>query len=625
MDAGAIWKSTLSLRHRGPDQQDIFESPHVSLGSVRLKIIDLERGEQPMRSESGDFVITFNGEIYNHGELRSELEELGHRFHSRCDTEVALRAFIEWDIESFSRFRGMFAAAIWNEQTRRLVLVRDRLGIKPLYFTVSQGNVFFGSELKSIFAHDHLPRFLCKRALGYFLSLNYVPGPLTLVEGIEKLDPGKWLECRNGRITTGAYWHNTCSPEPIRVEDACSELDRLLSGSVREHLAADVPVGIWASGGLDSSTILHYSAAHSSRSVQTFSLSFEGRKCDESRYFRRLAPYYGATHRELDLNHDLDLTSAIHDLAYYSDEPSADAGALPVWFLSKLTAGHVKVALSGEGADEIFGGYQTYLADRYAQIARLLPRAVLRGSARVAERLPVSDEKIGFEYKVKRFLAGALLPADEAHFFWNGTFSRREQREFFDTDPEPLGGLFSKLAGGPDTRSDLNRYLFIDQHCYLPDDILHKCDRMSMAHSIELRPPFLDHRIVEFAGRLPLALKVRGSQTKYILRKLMSGKLPPFACNRGKEGLDIPAHEWLRGPLLPLMHDALSSNSVAEAGLFSPGVIHHLVDRHLSRQANLGYHLWGLLTLHLWIHRWKIETQTASEVERGAVIGSVAG
>ena len=258
-------------------------------------------------------------------------------------------------------------------------------------------------------------------------------------------------------------------------------------------------------------------------------------------------------------------------------------------------------------------------------IARLLPRAVLRGSARVAERLPVSDEKIGFEYKVKRFLAGALLPADEAHFFWNGTFSRREQREFFDTDPQPLGALFSKLAGGPDTRSDLNRYLFIDQHCYLPDDILHKCDRMSMAHSIELRPPFLDHRIVEFAGRLPLALKVRGSQTKYILRKLMSGKLPPFACNRGKEGLDIPAHEWLRGPLLPLMHDALSSNSVAEAGLFSPGVIHHLVDRHLSRQANLGYHLWGLLTLHLWIHRWKIETQTASEVERGAVIGSVAG
>ena len=625
MDASAIWKSTLSLRHRGPDQQNIFESPHVSLGSVRLKIIDLERGEQPMRSESGDFVIAFNGELYNHHELRSDLEALGHRFHSRCDTEVALRAFIEWDVESFSRFRGMFAAAIWNEQTRRLVLVRDRLGIKPLYYTVRQGNVFFGSELKSLFAHDHLPRLLCKRALGYFLSLNYVPGPLTLVEGIEKLEPGKWLECRNGRVTTGPYWRNTCSPKPVRVEDACAELDRLLSQSVREHLAADVPVGIWASGGLDSSTILHYSAVHSSHPIQTFSLSFEGRKCDESSYFRRLAQCYGARHRELDLNQDLDLAGVIHELAYHSDEPSADAGALPVWFLSKLTAGHVKVALSGEGADEIFGGYQTYLADRYARIARLLPRAVLRGFAGAAERLPVSDEKIGFEYKVKRFLAGALLPADEAHFFWNGTFSRREQREFFDHDPEPLGTLFSKLADGPDTRSDLNRYLFIDQHCYLPDDILHKCDRMSMAHSIELRPPFLDHRIVEFAARLPLALKVRGSQTKYVLRKLMSGNLPVFISNRRKEGLDIPAHEWLCGPLRPLLHDALSADSVAAAGLFSSDVIHHLVEQHLSRRANLGYHLWGLLTLHLWIHRWKIETQTTSELERGAVIGSAAG
>lgn len=578
-----------------------------------------------MRSDSGDFVVAFNGELYNHHELRRELEALGHCFHSRCDTEVALRAFIEWDVESFSRFRGMFAAAIWNEQTRRLVLVRDRLGIKPLYYTVRQGNVFFGSELKSLFAHDYLPRLLCKRALGYFLSLNYVPGPLTLVEGIEKLEPGKWLECRNGRITTGAYWRNTCSPKPVRIEDACSELDRLLSQSVREHLAADVPVGIWASGGLDSSTILHYSAAHSPRPIQTFSLSFEGRKCDESSYFRRLAQYYGARHRELDLNQGLDLAGVIHELAYHSDEPSADAGALPVWFLSKLTAGHVKVALSGEGADEIFGGYQTYLADRYARIARLLPRAVLRGFAGAAERLPVSDEKIGFEYRVKRFLAGALLPADEAHFFWNGTFSCREQREFFDHAPQPLGTLFSKLAGGPDTRSDLNRYLFIDQHCYLPDDILHKCDRMSMAHSIELRPPFLDHRIVEFASRLPLALKVRGSQTKYVLRKLMSGKLPVFISSRKKEGLDIPAHEWLRGPLRPLLHDALSADSVVAAGLFSSDVIHHLVEQHLSRRANLGYHLWGLLTLHLWIHRWKIETQTTSELEHGAVIGSAAG
>jgi asparagine synthase (glutamine-hydrolysing) len=604
-----IRTSTLALHHRGPDEQAVFESPNASLGVARLKIIDLEGGQQPMVTERGDWVIAFNGEIYNHAELRSELEQLGHEFRSHCDTEVALRAFTQWDVDCFSRFRGMFAAAFWHERERRLVLVRDRLGVKPLYYTLDRGDIFFGSELKAIFAHHQLPRKICRRALGYYLSLNYIPGPLTLVEGIEKVDPGTWLEWKNGQVSRFRYWRNVMRPEHIPIEEASCELDRLLAQSVREHLISDVPVGIWASGGIDSATVLHYAANQCTSPMRTFSVSFRGRSCDESRYFRSLVAHYGTRHQELDLNSDLDLTSAIHELAYYSDEPSADAGAVPVWFLSRMTARDVTVALSGEGADEVFGGYETYLADRYARVARRLPKPLLESALTCARRLPVSDRKISFEYKLKRFLAGALLPADEAHFFWNGTFSREEQHTIASGHkPESLYQLVAQLSCLPE-EDDLNRYLFLDQHWYLPDDILYKCDRMSMAHSLEVRPPFLDHRIVEFAARLPLDLKIRGGNTKVILRKLIRGKVPNGILNRNKEGLDIPAHEWLRGPLRPLLLEALSPETVRKVGLLSSALIQKLIAQHSSRRANLGYHLWGLITLHLWIRRWNIQTE----------------
>ncbi|MBV9765127.1 MAG: asparagine synthase (glutamine-hydrolyzing) [Acidobacteriaceae bacterium] len=606
---GVLQRATQSLYHRGPNQQGTFESPSISLGAVRLKIIDLEGGDQPMRTDDGDSVIVFNGEIYNHVELRRELEHLGHRFQSHCDTEVVLRAFVQWDLDAFPRLRGMFAAALWQERGQRLVLVRDRLGIKPLYYALHDGNLHFGSELKALFEHPDIPRRLSRTALSYFLSLNYVPTPLTLVEGMEKIAPGAWLEYTDGAIKAGTYWKNVFDPQEIGLQEACRELDQLLGSSIAEHLISDVPLGIWASGGLDSSTILHYAAQATSRRLKTFSISFAGRKFDESRYFRPLARHYNTSHHEFDLNSSIDLTSAIHEVSCYSDEPSADAGALPVWFLSQMTAKHVTVALSGEGADEIFGGYQTYLADRYANRLRRLPAPLLRAALNAVNRLPVSDEKIGLEYKLKRFLAGALLPADEAHFYWNGAFSSDEQRTLGVTDIQKrLKALCGVLPNLPPASDVINRYLFVDQHYYLPDDILYKCDRMSMAHSLEVRPPFLDHRIVEFAARLPVSLKIRGRTTKRVLRELMRSKIPTAILDRPKEGLDIPAHEWLRGPLRPLLLDALSTESIRRTGIFSPESIQRLIALHLSRKANLGYHLWGLLTLHLWMNRWHIET-----------------
>ena len=555
-----IRRSTQALRHRGPDELDTFQSRNISLDVVRLKIIDLEGGHQPMTNGSGDCVLAFNGEIYNHAELRRQLESRGHHFRSSCDTEVVLRAFLEWDIRCFELFRGMFALALWQQRDRRLLLVRDRLGIKPLYFALRNHQIFFGSELKAILAPDQIPRQLSRLALAYYLSLNYVPGSLTLVKGIEKVSPGTWLEWKDGKVTRETYWINRMRPGGISAREASQELDRLLAESVREHLIADVPVGIWLSGGLDSATVLHYAAEHGGRPLRTFSILFEGRECDESKYSRSLARHYGTQHEESNISGDLDLTGAIHELSYYSDEPSADAGALPVWFLSKMTAQHVRVALSGEGADEIFGGYQTYLADAYSRIARRVPKLLLRAALHCANRLPVSDRKIGFEYKLKRFLAGSQLPSDEAHFFWNGTFSEEEQRVLgFDGRPGLLERLVKELPFVPG-QHDRNRYLFVDQHCYLPDDILYKCDRMSMAHSLEVRPPFLDHRLVEFAASLPGRLKIDGSETKVLLRGLMRKKLPPRILNPRKEGLDIPAHEWLRGPLRPLLLEHSAAN-----------------------------------------------------------------
>ncbi len=594
--------------HRGPDQQGVYESDSISLGVVRLRIIDLEGGDQPIRSADGDTVIVFNGEIYNYRELRRELEALGRQFRTRSDTEVVLEAFRQWDTECFARLRGMFAVALWRESRKRLVLARDRLGIKPLYFHRRGAELCFGSELKAILAHAEVERRLNLAGLNHYLSLNYVPCPYTLVEGIEKLPPGHWLEWQEGRVRTEPYWRLEFRPRRgLGLETAVKELDHLLRQAVREHLISDVPLGIWASGGIDSSTILHYAAQEAAGRLKTFSISFAERSFDESRYFRQVAAHYGTEHHEADLNPSLDLAGAVEELAYYSDEPSADAGALPVWFLSRMSRQHVTVALSGEGADELFGGYVSYRADRLVPWISRLPLGLRRLALSGLRRWPVSDDKVSLEYKAKRFLEGSFLSPDEAHCYWMGAFSPAQKRELCAAaEHNGLADLFQALPPEARQCGYVNRYLWFDQLFYLPDDILYKCDRMSMAHSLEVRPPFLDHRVVEFAATLPEDLKIRGRRLKYVLRELMRGKLPPAVLRRKKEGFDIPAHEWLRGPLKPLLTDTLTAEAIRRAGVFREEAVLEAVRSHLERRVNLGFHLWGLLTLFLWMDRWKI-------------------
>ncbi len=581
----------------------------MSLGAVRLKIIDLAGGDQPITADDGDTTIVFNGEIYNYQSLRKELSARGHRFHTKSDTEVVLHAFLEWDKDAFSRLRGMFAVALWTESEHRLVLARDRLGIKPLYQCRRGQDIYFGSELKAILGNPEIERKLDLNGLNHYLSLNYVPCPDTLIEGIKKVPPGHWLEWRDGDVTSGAYWRLEMRPRgDWTLDSAKEELDRLLRESVREHLISDVPLGVWASGGLDSSTVLHYAAEASPSRLKTFSVSFSGRSCDESRYFREVAARYGTDHHEFDLNEELDIAGAVEGLLHYSDEPSADAGALPVWYLSQLSRRHVTVALSGEGADELFGGYLTYRADALARWLAMTPAAPRRVAARLCSLLPVSDAKISFEYKLKRFLEGSLLSPDEAHCYWNGAFSSHEKRRFFRApNCDGIGLLYDALP--EDAREGaLNRYLRFDQTYYLPDDILYKCDRMSMAHSLEVRPPFLDHRIAEFAASLPESLKLRGSRQKYVLRELMRAKLPAAVLERKKEGFDIPSHEWLRTVLRPLLLDTLNPVTVAATGIFDSKRVQDMVRKHLERRVNLGFQLWGLLILFLWMRRWHVQT-----------------
>jgi asparagine synthase (glutamine-hydrolysing) len=612
-DPDRIRNATATLIHRGPDQQGVFQSSLCSMGATRLKIIDLGSGDQPILSEDGDVAIVFNGEIYNHQELRRELEQLNHRFYSHCDTETVLHAFLEWDTDCFARLRGMFAIALWTKSTKRLVLARDRTGIKPLYFARRGDDLFFGSELKAILIHPEIERRLSLDGLDCYLSLNYVPCPWTLVEGIEKLPPGQWLEWRDGNISSESYWRLPLTvPRDWTLESAREELDSLLRQSIREHLVSDVPLGMWLSGGIDSSTILHYAATESSKPLKTFSISFQGRSFDETSYIREVAQLYQTDHTELDLNPEVDLRGAIEELAYYSDEPSADAGALPVWFLSKLSRTKTTVSLSGEGADELFGGYLTYRANRMAALARRLPRKALQLALAALRFWPVSDDKISFEYQLKRFLNGSLMSSDRAHVYWNGTFSEAEKPGLLRSElPSALHRILDELRDCPKANDDLAPYLWFDQRYFLSDDILNKADRMSMAHSLEVRPPFLDHRIVEFAATLPASLKIHGSRQKVLLKELMRDKLPASVLQRKKVGFDIPAHDWLRGCLRSMMQEVLMDGVSDHAGLFRREAIETLIRDHLERRVNVGYHLWGLMVLFLWMKKWGIQA-TAS-------------
>jgi asparagine synthase (glutamine-hydrolysing) len=598
VDPARLDAMSATLVHRGPDSDGALVDGAVGLAARRLAIIDLHTGDQPIANEDGTVHVVQNGEIYNYRELRAELEG-GHRFSTTGDTEVIVHLYEEHGDAFAERLRGMFAIAIWDARRRRLVLARDRYGIKPLYFRAAAGGLEFASELRA------LPRGeIDLDAVEAFLAFNSIPAPFSIFRETRKLPPGSLLVWEQDRHTPTIHRFARPAPSPLdRVRDGDeAELEEELRGrlrdSVRAHLVSDVPVGVLLSGGIDSALLTALAAQESSDAVRTFSIGFEERSFDELEDARLVADRYGTQHRELVLRPDAALL--LPALADAFDEPFADSSALPTYLVSQLAAEDVKVALSGEGGDELFGGYYTYAADLLAMRTGRLARL----ARPLVERLPSSSRKASFDYKAKRFVRGAHLPPLERHHAWKEIFSEdaraelRGERSPFD----PVNLLRDRFAETHGAEL-LARLQDLDLGLYLVDDLLVKTDRASMAHSLEARVPYLDPVVTNLALALPTRLKVRGLRKKVLLRRAAEPLLPRSIVYGKKRGFSIPAAAWLRGELEPFARDVLSRETIERQGFFEPGPVTRLVDDHVAGREDLSRQLWGLIAFTLWHER----------------------
>jgi asparagine synthase (glutamine-hydrolysing) len=604
------------LVHRGPDSAGEHVNREVALGARRLSIIDLAGGDQPIANEDETVHVVQNGELYNYRELRMELERAGHRFRTQGDTEVLVHLYEQEGPAFARRLRGMFAVALWDSKLRRVVLARDRFGIKPLYYRAGATGLEFASELRA------LPRGeIDLDALEAFLAFNSIPAPLTIFRDTRKLPPGHVLVWEGGEARIERY----ARPVPAQVDqlreddeaELTEELRARLRDSVRAHLIADVPVGVLLSGGIDSSALAALAAQETSEPVRTFSIGFEERSFDELADARLVAERYGTRHRELVLRPDAALL--LPALADAFDEPFADSSALPTYLVSQLAAQDVKVALSGEGGDELFGGYYTYVADLLAERT-----GRLAGLARpLVERLPTSTARASFDYKAKRFTRGAHLPPLERHHAWKEIFSPDARAELTGRrhgfDPVDLyRERFAETEGA----ELLARLQDVDLGIYLVDDLLVKTDRASMAHSLEARVPYLDQAVAGFAQALPRRHRVSGLRKKVLLRKAVAPLVPEQIVRGKKRGFSIPAAAWLRGELEPFARDTLGAETLHRQGFFRPEAVRKLIDRHVAGEEDLSRRLWGLLAFTLW-HELHVERepQALREPRLEAVVG----
>ncbi len=648
-DAAAVRRMSAALRHRGPDAEGFHQAGPAALAHRRLSILDLSGGGQPMVREG--CAIVFNGEAYRHRELREELLALGHPFETRSDTEVVLRAYLEWGESFAERVDGMFALAIWDARQERLVLARDRMGKKPLYYALARGigwepappqegtpvegpsGILFGSELKAFAAHGGAPRALDPEALVEYLAAEYVPAPRSIHRGIFKLPAAcaAVLDRRGFRIRR--YWS---PPAPARpgeappLREAEGELVRLLDAAVARRLVADVPVGVFLSGGIDSSAVAALAARHQ-RPLRTFSIGFEEESFDESPFARRAAEHVGSEHHEERLSGRacLDL---VPDAISVLDEPFADPSILPTLLLSRFVRRSVTVALAGDGGDELFAGYDTFLAHRPAALAASLPRPVLALLSALATRAPASSRNMSLDFRIKQFLRGLGAPAPMRHQAWIGSFAPEDLASLLHPDLRRLAtpevawrealaeAERGRRAGiAPGSVDDALRFFLTH---YLGDDILVKADRASMAASLEVRAPFLETELVEFSLRLPWRYKLGPWRTKRILKRALRGILPGEILHRPKKGFGIPVAAWIRGPLRPMFEDLFSPDSLRRSGVLEPAAARALLDRHLSGAADLRKPLWTLASFLWWQRRWAGASATAEA--SGAVDRPVA-
>ena len=595
------------IEHRGPDEQGVHVQGPIGLGATRLAIIDLEGGHQPIRNETGSVWAVFNGEIYNFRELRADLMQRGHQFMTHhSDTEVLVHLYEEYGDEFVTRLQGMFALAIWDAPRERLVLARDRLGIKPLFYGAHAGDLVFGSEIKTLLAAG-FPREVDPVALHDYLSFDYVPGPRTMFRGICKLQAGHLL-IWDGAIRLQRYWDVPAQhlDLPADIESLAAELRRRLEAAVQDAMVSDVPVGAFLSGGLDSSVVVALMAQVASQPVRTFSIGFRERSYNELPYARMVAQRYGTEHHELIVEPHID--QVIHEIVDHFDEPFADSSAVAAYYVSEVAGRHVKVVMSGDGGDEIFGGYTIYQADRLANMYRRLPRLLgERAIPRLVDRIPASDRKMSWDLKLRRFVEHARLDPLAAHGSWRIIFTEQMKEQLYAdtscTRHDSLDLLRAHFDAYP-TNDVLNRFMYVDTKVSLVDDMLTKVDRMSMAHSLEVRVPLLDHRLVEWMTQVPSSLKVRRLNLKYLFKHVARDLLPSSIVDRRKAGFHVPVPGWLKQELRPLVEEQLAVDKVARQGIFDPAYVQALLAENQAGRNNYSRNIWGLLMFSLWHDRY---------------------
>ncbi len=593
------------ITHRGPDDEGRFVHKNVGIGMRRLSIIDLVTGSQPIFNEDRSVAIVFNGEIYNHNDIRHELEAKGHRFASKSDTEAIVHAYEEYGVECPKKLNGMFGFSIWDDRKKRLFLARDRVGIKPLYYYVDDDRLVFGSELKSILQIRNVPRAVEPKALDTFLTFEYIPSPLTIFKGIYKLPPGHWLVYENGNIKIEKYWQLDYRPSQKSENELRDELLEILYDAVKIRLMSDVPLGAFLSGGLDSSSIVAMMSRAMNEPVKSFSIGFENATYNELPYARTVAKHFNTDHYEEIIKPDA--VSLTQKIIRQLDEPFGDFSVFPTFMVSEMARKHVTVVLSGDGGDELLAGYDTYIAERMAKQYARLPAFLRRGAIEpIVNLLPPTEKKKGFINKAKRFIEGTRLPPQLQHTRWMIFLQQAEKNLLYTPDfLHSLNGhnphkFIEEKIEHISSNDPLDQQEYIDITTYLVDDILVKVDRMSMANSLEARVPLLDHRFVEFAATIPGDLRLQGKRTKHILKESMKGILPEFILNRGKEGFSIPIKNWMKKELKPMMLDALSETKVKQSGFFDPAYVNRLIDDHLRGKENHSHRLWALMMFQMW-------------------------
>lgn len=595
-----------TLVHRGPDGEGFYVSKdrNVGLGHRRLSIIDLSTGSQPMANEDRTIWIVFNGEIYNFEELKGDLLKKGHLFKSKSDTEVIIHAYEEYQEECVKFLNGMFAFAIWDEGSQELFLARDRLGEKPLFYAETENSFIFASEVKAILANKEVNKKINFEALNIYLATGYILAPFSIIEGINKLPAATTLTFKNGKMKIKEYWDfDPTKKENFSEENWIKKFNDLFGDCVKKRLIADVPLGAFLSGGIDSTSVVAFMNNKNCLKTKTFSIGFKESSYNELCFSNLAAKFLRTDHQTLTIRPNIRKT--INKIIWANDEPLGDTSSVPMWFLSEMTRKKVTVALSGDGGDENFAGYETYIADKIFPICSRLPFQSFF-SLIIQRVLPTSFKKVSFDYKLKQFVKALNFTPEKAHYFWREIFSEEERKKLFK--PEVFSKIknhdaffyFKKYFDKFKKGEFLDRSLYVDIKTWLVDDILVKVDRTSMGNSLETRTPFLDYRLIELLSKVPARLKLNKFNGKYLLKKAVSGIIPKSIIFRPKAGFNAPVPEWLRGELKSLLLEELSPSSINNLGFFNSKFVSTLIDDYLSGKKDNSLKLWVLLNFDMW-------------------------